>query len=684
MLRAAVCAASVLLAGASFAQTKKSIKDLGPFYRKWLQEDVVYIITSMEKEVLLQLETDRQRDMFIEAFWKQRDPNLATPENEFKTEHERRIAYADQHYGKSSPGPGWRSDQGRIYIILGEPNSIDRFENLSEVYPLEIWFYSGKIDVGLPNAFSVVYFKKDGVGEYELYSPIKFGPQYLMPNYRGDMSDYQSAYSKLYDIEPIIGRVSLSLIEGESLLANAPSLASEALINQKIPASPKVKIKDSYAEKLLKYKDIIEVEYTANYMDSDAVILVAQDAGGLSYVHYLIEPPRLTFERYDKRFLSNLEINGTVSDLKGNLIYQFERKAPIEMTENQIAAIRNKLFSFQDMLPLIAGRYKISLLFKNAVSKEFSSIEAEINVPAAAGLEMSRLLLANRADKGSKYSGQNKPFLLGGTQLLPSPRNDFGINDTLYVYAQIRGLSDDLKQSGTLEYAILKEGVKIKSLTRRLAEIPDPLNVLEEFSLASLGPANYEIIASILDRSQAVLLSDKALFYVSYLSALPRPWVLSLPKPPDDDPEILNTLGIQYLNAKDLPKGLRYLEQAYRKNPASAVWALDYGRALFQTQDYRQAKIIALPFMRDMQKYEFLELLGQSSQALGELADAIAFYKDYLARLGTNLNILNSIGDCYRQLGDLPEALLAYEKSLEIDPNQAKIKALVKSLKEKK
>ena len=684
MLRAAVCAASVLLAGASFAQTKKSIKDLGPFYRKWLQEDVVYIITSMEKEVLLQLETDRQRDMFIEAFWKQRDPNLATPENEFKTEHERRIAYADQHYGKSSPGPGWRSDQGRIYIILGEPNSIDRFENLSEVYPLEIWFYSGKIDVGLPNAFSVVYFKKDGVGEYELYSPIKFGPQYLMPNYRGDMSDYQRAYSKLYDIEPIIGRVSLSLIEGESLLANAPSLASEALINQKIPASPKVKIKDSYAEKLLKYKDIIEVEYTANYMDSDAVILVAQDAGGLSYVHYLIEPPRLTFERYDKRFLSNLEINGTVSDLKGNLIYQFERKAPIEMTENQIAAIRNKLFSFQDMLPLIAGRYKISLLFKNAVSKEFSSIEAEINVPAAAGLEMSRLLLANRADKGSKYSGQNKPFLLGGTQLLPSPRNDFGINDTLYVYAQIRGLSDDLKPSGTLEYAILKEGVKIKSLTRRLAEIPDPLNVLEEFSLASLGPANYEIIASILDRSQAVLLSDKALFYVSYLSALPRPWVLSLPKPPDDDPEILNTLGIQYLNAKDLPKGLRYLEQAYRKNPASAVWALDYGRALFQTQDYRQAKIIALPFMRDMQKYEFLELLGQSSQALGELADAIAFYKDYLARLGTNLNILNSIGDCYRQLGDLPEALLAYEKSLEIDPNQAKIKALVKSLKEKK
>jgi GWxTD domain-containing protein len=680
----AVCAASLWLSLSSPAQTKKSVKDLSPFFRKWLTEDVVYIITPKEKEVFLQLETDRQRDMFIEAFWKQRDPNPATPENEFKTEHFRRIAFANQHYGKSSPGPGWRSDQGRIYITLGEPNSTDRLDNRTEVYPMEIWFYSGKLEYGLPNAFSVVFFKKDGVGEYELYSPIKFGPQYLMPNYNGDMTDYQKAYGELYQIDPGIANLSLSLIEGESLISVSPSIASEALVYQKIPSAPLVKVKDSYAAKLLSYKDIIEVEYTANYMDSDAVVQVLQDAAGLFYVHYLIEPARLTFEQFDNRFLSNLEINGNVTDLKGNLVYQFDRRAPIELTQDQIAAIRPKLFSFQDMLPLIAGRYKLSILFKNTVSKEFSSLESEVTVPERSDLRMSPILLASRADMNSKYVGQNKPFLLGRAQLIPSPRHDFTASDTLFVFVQIQGLSEDLRRDGTLEFTILQDDVKVLSTAHRLADIPDPLAVLESFALVNLKPANYEVSASLRDRNQTVLLTDKTPFYVSFMQALPRPWVLSMPKPADDDAETLNALGIQYMNVKDTAKARDYLEQAYRKDPASPAFALDFCRLLFQAQDYRRVRDIALPFVRDMQKYEFLEFIGRSSQALGELAEAIAIYKEYLSRLGTNLNVLNSIGDCYRQLGNFPEALVAYQKSLEINPNQDKIKALVKALKEKK
>ncbi len=680
----ALCAASLLLFLSSPAQTKKSVKDLSPFYRKWLQEEVVYIITPKEKEVFIQLDNDRQRDMFIEAFWKQRDPNPATPENEFKIEHMRRIAYANQHYGKSSPGPGWRSDQGRIYIILGEPNSTDRLDNRTEIYPMEIWFYSGKLEYRLPNAFSVVFFKKDGGGEYELYSPIKFGPQYLMPMYSGDMTDYAAAYGQLYNIDPGIANLSLSLIEGESLIGVSPSIASEALVYQKIPSAPMVKVKDGYAEKLLSYKDVIDVEYSANYMDNDAVVRVLQDAAGLFYIHYLIEPARLTFEQYDKRFLSNLEINGTVTDSNGNLVYQFERKAPIELNQDQIAAIRPKLFSFQDMLPFIAGRYKLSILFKNTVSKEFTSLESAITVPDRSALAMSPILLASKADKDSKYAGQNKPFLLGRTQLVPSPRNDFTANDTLFVFVQVQGLTEDLRRDGTLEFAVLKDGVKVQSTVHRLADIPDPLAVLESFALADLKPANYEVSASLCDRSQTVLLTDKAPFYVSFMQALPRPWVLSLPKPADNDAETLNSLGIQYLNIKDMTKARAYLEQAYRRDPTSPAFALDFCRLLFEAKDYRRVKDIALPFVKDMQKYEFLELLGQSSQGLGELADAVAFYKEYLARLGTNLNILNSIGDCCRQLGNLPEALVAYEKSLEINPNQDKIKALVKSLKEKK
>jgi len=677
-------AVAVFTVISAFAQTKKSVKDLGPFYRKWLEQEVVYIVTSKEKEVFLQLDNDRQRDMFIEAFWKQRDPNPATPENEFKIEHMRRIAFANERFGKSSPGPGWRSDQGRMYIILGEPNSTDRFDNRSEVYPIEIWFYSGMLEFGLPNAFSVVFFKRDGVGEYELYTPIRFGPQYLMPHYSGDMTEYATAYDQLFRIEPSIAHISLTLIEGETQNVISPSIASEALVHQKIPMAPMVKVKDSYAEKLLALKDVIDVEYSANYMDNDAVVRVFQDGAGLFYVHYLIEPARLTFEQYDRRFLSNLEINGSVTYLNGTLIYQFERKTPIEMNRDQIAAIRPKLFSFQDMLPLIAGRYKLSLLFKNTVSKEFTSLETEIVVPGRTDLKMSPILLANRADKDSKYAGQNKPFLLGSTQLVPSPRNDFTANDTLSAFIQLQGLGGDLRRNGSLEFALHRGDAKLLSRTRKLADIPDPLNILEQFSLADLAPANYEITATLSDGGQTVLLSDKALFYISYVPTLPRPWILALPKPPDDDPEILNALGIQYQNAKDTAGARRFLEGAYRKSPTSPAFALDYCRFLYKAQDYLLVKTIALPFVRDMQKFDFLELLGQSSHALGEFAEAIAYYKDYLVRLGTNLNILNSIGDCYRQMGNIPEALLAYEKSLEINPNQDTIKAVVKSLKEKK
>ena len=91
-----------------FSQKKLSPKDLSPVYEKWLEEEVVYIITPKERDVFLQLQTDREREIFIKAFWKQRDPNPNAPENEFKEEHNRRISYANKTFGRESPGPGWR------------------------------------------------------------------------------------------------------------------------------------------------------------------------------------------------------------------------------------------------------------------------------------------------------------------------------------------------------------------------------------------------------------------------------------------------------------------------------------------------------------------------------------------------------------------------------------------------
>ena len=96
---------------------KIAVKDLSPRYKKWLTEDVVYIISEKEKETFLQLSNDRERDILIKAFWSQRDPNPNTPVNEFQVEHYKRIAYVNNWFGKEGPEP----DGGRTreeYILF--------------------------------------------------------------------------------------------------------------------------------------------------------------------------------------------------------------------------------------------------------------------------------------------------------------------------------------------------------------------------------------------------------------------------------------------------------------------------------------------------------------------------------------------------------------------------------------
>jgi GWxTD domain-containing protein len=680
---------SLVIPPSASSQTKKSPKDLPQQYRRWLEEEVVYIITPRERDIFLQLESDRERNIFIEAFWKQRDPNPNTLENEFKKEHHRRIEYANKWFGKDSPGPGWRTAMGRIYIILGEPASIEKFESLTEVYPTIIWFYQGMIEYGLPNAFSVVFFKRSGIGEYELYSPVKFGPQFLLPNYMGDMRDYESAYNQLLEIEPTIANVSLSLIHGEtSAYVPSPSIASEVLLSAKIPAMPYEKVNDDYAEKLLRYKDIIEVEYTANYIESDFLLEVVRDDSGTFFVHYLIEPKRLSVEQYNQIFKTVLEINGQVSDAEGNPIFQFERTVPVDLDQSQMDKIKAKLFSFQDVFPLVEGNYRFNALLKNEVFKEFTSVEQDIVIPKPARIQVSPLLLANRVQKDPKDKTSKKAFLIGDIQFVPSPRNDFSREDTLYLAFQIYPLNEELRESGFLEYSILRKNLadseKVSSFTKSIKEYADPMNFFEEFSLTGLPPDYYTIRLAVLNKNKEEILSRENDFSISQFASIPRPWILSLPGPPADDPVYLNILGNQLLNKKAIPEAKALLEKAHQKNPSSPKFALDFCRVLFLVKDYQAVKNVALPFYKNQGKNEFLVPLGQSCQALQEYEEAIFYYKAYLSHFGTNVNILNSIGDCYYRLGNIEEALIAWKKSLELNPKQENIKKLVDSLGQKK
>jgi GWxTD domain-containing protein len=666
------------------AQKKKSSKDLPAVYRKWLEEEVVYIITPKEKEVFLQLETDREREIFIDAFWKQRDSDPLTPENEFKVEHYKRLAYANQFLGKEGPGAGWRSDMGRLYIILGQPQQIERYENLTEIYPVTIWFYDGMAKYGISNSFYIMFYKKSGTGDYEIYSPLQDGPASLLIHYSGDVADYTSAYTALRNVDPTIADASLSFLPEEAGRITSPSLASEVLVTSKIPSIPRETVKDAYAEKLLAYKDIVEVDYTANYIDSDSLTAVIQEKSGIAFVHYLIEPAKLTFIQAGDRFRAELEVNGKATDLAGNTIYQFDRKVPIDFSREQVDSVRPKLFSFQDLFPLIEGRYKINVLFKNTMSKEFTSLERDITVPPLSGPRLGSVILANKIIPNSAYRGQNKPFLIGDTQIVPSPRNDFTSQDRMYVYFQISGLGQDLKDGGVLEYTISREGQTVFSTNKPLAGYPDKTNILEEFPLAGMISAYYKIKVSLQGQNRNEVLSEQADFFISQQPALPRPWVLSMPQPPTADPLFANILGNQFLNSRDFSRGKALLADAYSRGPTISRYALDYCRVLLEDKEYRKIKEVAGPFLQTETKFDFLLSLGQASQALGEVPDAIGYYKEYLAHFGANINVLNAVGDCYYQLGNWEEARIAWQRSLELSPNQEEVKKKLDSLKEKK
>jgi hypothetical protein len=137
-----------------------------------------------------------------------------------------------------------------------------------------------------------------------------------LTTYLGDQANYLRAYRKLKKISPGLANVSLSLIPGESDRFGRPSLASDILL-QNIQTIPEKEVKDRYAEKFLLYKNIVEVEYTANYIDSDSMIKIFQDPSGLYFVHYCIELNRFSVREHEGKYSTNLKLNGQVSDMSG-------------------------------------------------------------------------------------------------------------------------------------------------------------------------------------------------------------------------------------------------------------------------------------------------------------------------------------------------------------------------------
>jgi GWxTD domain-containing protein len=682
----------VWLHGSVIAGQKKPGADLPERYRHWLEEEAAYIITSTERDVFLKLETDREREIFIEAFWKHRDPTPGTPQNEFRDEHFKRIKYANEYFGRGTPRPGWMTDRGRIYIILGPPQNIEEFDTINGVYPVQIWAYAGDPEYGLPTGFNILFFKKHGMGEYVLYSPVDDGPESLLADWgtgltadymQGDSKRQLSAIQQLAKLAPNLAYQTLSLIPGERPAAGSVSLASTRLLGN-VFSYPQKKVEDTYASALLKYKDVIEVDYSANYIPSDSSLYVIKDAAGRFMVHYSIEPKKISVSSFGDKYSTNYELDGRISDADGNTVFQYMKELPLSFSGQEIQDLGAKALAIQDLFPLVPGTYKLDLLLKNTVSKEFTTFEGTVVVPDESALPaMTPLVLGYRLEKSASPAEESIPFRVREGQLLTPARNTFGQKETLVVFFQVLGLSQELRSTGQLKYAVFRKEAPYLSEIKEIRESPNAPDFLETFPLQDFPPDYYKIRVSLLDSRGAELLVRDEDFEVSTVPSIGRPLIVSKVMPHSASEEYDYEMGLQLLNLKRNKDALVLLEKAYANNPKQVKYALGLSQGLFIEGRYERVKEILAPWTGEQATDLALYFHGKSAHSLNQLDEAIADYTNYLSRFGLNLEILNLLGTAHYQKGDLKEALSAWKRSLEIDPGQENIQKLVQSLEEK-
>lgn len=686
----------------SFFLKAKEKPKLPDKYEKWIKEEVVYIIAPQEKEVFYKLKTDRERDLFIEEFWRQRDPTPGTAKNEFKEEHHRRIEYANREFGRYSSRLGWMTDRGRIYIILGKPIDIQKYSMTQQTYPMELWFYQGNPKFGTAPFFRLLFYQKYSLGEYRLYNPMSDGPKALVPkadlggwfdirllNVPGDHQPTEGYVDKrdrlaIAVIQEIVSaelaQAAWSYIPGnEGPNYRMPSLILLSNINN----SPQKIVDDDYAYEFLENKEVIEVSYSVNYIENKSVVKVIQDKSGLFFVHYSIEPETLSVNTYQDKYFSDIKLSLRVTDLKEKTIYQYQRLYPIEMTKEQLKKVKLRPYIIQDLFPLVPGNYRLNLLLQNLVSKEFTSFEKDIIIPVPNSLQMSFLILSNRVIKNSEYKNSNKAFQFGSIQIYPSSHNNFFQKDKLFIFFQIYGLPESIKESGILKFTFYKDHKILNTITKNIREYTNKQYFLEEFSLDKFSPSRYTMKVTLLDQKGNQMLSEKEEFSVSS-RPLSQPWIISKEMPSAPDALYYYIMGIQYLNKGAVEDARDEFKKAHYVKPDSIEYALSYAKVLLALREYKKTKECLLPFLnKPIEKFVLYKFLGNAHQGLEKYEEAISYYKEYISHEGATFEILNSIALCYYQLGNEKQALQAWEKSLEIKPGQEGIKKVIEILKEK-
>jgi GWxTD domain-containing protein len=672
------------------APAKVDPKTLALRFREFI-DLTTYIIRDTEKDVFLSLTNDRDRDLFIETFWKVRDPTPGTPANEYKDEIIKRFAEANKKFKYRSYRAGWKTDQGRIYIILGPPKSVEYLEGDNEICSTELWSYYGDQTKGMPPNFVLTFYLWKGVGEFKLYDPLADTPLRLFnnnQNYQPD--DYEAMYSAIYEIKPDLAAVVLSIIPGEIPYGYQPSLLSPMYMAA-ILDSPKKGIDETYATHFANYRGVVSTEYLTNYVETDAQVAIVRDpVTNLTFCDFALAPKKLSVDFYEPKdqYYCNFQIDVSLRH-DDKVIFQYNKELPLTIPADQLEATESMGVCIADSFPVIDGKHHLTVLLRNTAGKEFSVLERDIEVPSDTGRpRLGDPVVGYRLSETP--AATHLPFLAVDKRLNVDPKNMFVASDDIAYFFNVIDLASELWKDGIVTVEI--RGARQANPYRKILTIPlsgqpyrRTMSVTQVLPAQEFPPDYYDMAVILKDGQGEVVDRRSGTFIIGTQKTLAHP--LNAAK----NFALTGSFMFQYMLAAQFgqtgqnDKAEAAYKRAFELNPSYKQKIPDYASFLVRLKRYDEA-LAAIEGVKDDPKlaYQYFLIRGQAQMGAGRFEEAIQNLSEGNRIYNSDTNLLNALGACYWRTGRAANALTALNASLKLNPDQPEVKNLIREIEAKK
>jgi GWxTD domain-containing protein len=506
---------------------EKLRKELESPYRKWLNEDVAYIITEEEKDAFKRLQTDDEREQFIEQFWLRRDPTPDTDENEFKEEHYRRIAYADEHF--PSGIPGWKTDRGRIYIMYGPPDSIEDHSSGggytrpreegggdTSTYPFQQWFY--RYIEGVGTGITIEFVDTTMSGEFHMtMDPTEKDALLYVPGAGLTMYEQLGVTTKTDRFNRSDG-THLGIPNDELMTSQDEFNRLEQYTNLWKP--PVVKFKDLEA--------VVDSKISYNILPMKALVdyFPVTDASVMAYVTLEFAMKDLQFKSQDGMQRATVDIYGRVTTITRRRVNVFENTVQVDSPPEMLQEYAKQRRVYQTAVPLPPGTYRLDVVAKDLVAGTQTTYEQSLVVPRLDPdkLTTSSLVIADLLEGVPRKSIGTGQFVIGDTKVRPRLDATFNRGEKMGIYVKAYNFAPDeatRKPSGSVEYIVSKNGTNenIFDYTEEVSEIPNAstqqVTIEELLPLKTLEPGKYTIKLKITDKVRNQVVTPTAQFTIT-------------------------------------------------------------------------------------------------------------------------------------------------------------------------